>query len=286
MIKRLYGRLIFLFLILFSFGWMAETAYAQTCSLSSTFTAAGTASSSCFVKAGNQTLATLSGTWVGTNQWQMSRDNGASWVIVASYTANASFKSQVQNRDVLFRWFPYAYTSGTVTYVIRDLTTLLGRIKYSNVPIGSVAYGSLGTSAVCSATEELVTDIEIGSPKTLTGAALLIGATGGTDKFIYILRDSTGRLVANTSTAGVTVGTANTFQEIAFTAPVDVQPGRYYISEQCNGTTATIRRIAASTFVTATGAALTSVFGTIPQYLATMPTGAPTADKGPFFYVY
>ena len=262
-----------------------QPAFAQACSVSSTFTSAGTGSTACFTKAGNQVQVTISNTFVGTWQLQYSTDNGASYRIQDTGTGTSGFPTPKMTADVLWRLFPSAYTSGTITYTLLDLSQKLGRIRYPNVDIGSVAYGSLGTSTACSATAEPVTDIYVGANGiTFTGLGALLGATGGTDPVIFILRDSTGTLVATTTTAGTTAGTANTFQEIAFTSPVTLPAGRYYPSIQCNGTTATFRLIAASTYVNATGSFLTSVYGTIPRVLA-MPTTF-TATKAPFIYLY
>lgn len=103
--------------------------------------------------------------------------------------------------------------------------------------------------------------ITIGAAQQITGIQALIGATGGTDKFIYELHDSTGVLVATTALAGVTVGTANTWQQIPFTAPYAALAGTYYIVVQLNGTTARFATYNAPSAPIFTGSA-TGVFGT------------------------
>jgi len=80
--------------------------------------------------------------------------------------------------------------------------------------------------------------INSGVSMTVTGIAVLIGSTGGTDNWLVELHDSTGALVATSATAGVTAGTAGSWQQIAFTAAVTVPAGTYFIVVQSNGTTA------------------------------------------------
>ncbi|MFB9952043.1 hypothetical protein ACFFP0_24605 [Rhizobium puerariae] len=103
--------------------------------------------------------------------------------------------------------------------------------------------------------------IDIDTPTTITGVAALIGATGGTDSFIFELHDAAGVLVATTATAGVTVGTAGAWQRIPFTSAYVAQKGRYYIAVQINGTTARLAVYNAPTFPLPTGSA-TGTFGT------------------------
>lgn len=121
-----------------------------------------------------------------------------------------------------------------------------------------------------------------GGSTALTGIAALIGATGGTDKFIYELHDSTGALVATTALAGVTVGTAGTWQQIPFTSPVSVAPGNYFIVVQNNGTTARIATYNSPTSPLLTGSA-TGSFGTSA---AITPPTTYTAGVGPVAMVY
>lgn len=77
---------------------------------------------------------------------------------------------------------------------------------------------------------------------TLTGVGYNIGGTGGTDKVITALYDRAGVLLANSDLAGVTVGTQDTMQEVAFTATYDAKgPELYYVALQFNGNTARFR---------------------------------------------
>ena len=158
-----------------------------------------------------------------------------------------------------------------------------GRSRYSTVPIGSVAYGSMGTNTTLVAGTIYWAEVNIPREVDLTGAAVLNGATVGTDKGIVALYDTNGALVCNSALAGATTSGANAFQQYAFTAVQKVQPGRYFIAYQSNGTTDTIRTIAVSTFIDSLTASATGTFGTLTAL--TVPTTI-TADKGPVGYVY
>jgi hypothetical protein len=119
-------------------------------------------------------------------------------------------------------------------------------------------------------------------PTLLTGIAALIGATGGTDKFIYELHDFTGAIVATTALAGVTVGTAGTWQQIPFTSQYLANPGNYFIVVQLNGTTARLATFNSPTSPLLTGSA-TGTFGTSA---AITPPTTYTAGVGPVAVVY
>jgi hypothetical protein len=155
--------------------------------------------------------------------------------------------------------------------------------KPATIDVGSVAYSSLGTSAVHVAGTIYLAELQMPrSKQTVTGIGVLNGATVGTDNLIAALFDASGRLIAKTAST-LSAG-ANAFQEIAF-SPLPIRlptDGTYWIGVQCNGTTATTRRIAASTFLRRTKSS-TGSFGTIPDQ--TLPSTF-TADVGPIAYVY
>lgn len=186
-------------------------------------------------------------------------------------------------------------TSGAVTVGgtlgVTGATTLTGGLvgttprRITNIPIGGVAYGSVGTDVGAADSGDIFfSEIWIPANKTLTGAAVLNGATVGTDKWIYALATSTGTVVATTDLAGTTTAGADTFQQIAFTAPYNaVGPARYWLILQANGATDRFQAVAASTYLLDTGTDAAGVFGT----LATItPTTSFTADIGPIGYVY
>lgn len=125
-------------------------------------------------------------------------------------------------------------------------------------------------------------NVAIGSQKTLTGISVLVGGTGGTDSWIAELHDSTGALVATSATAGTTAGTANTWQQLAFTAPITVAPGTYYVAVQSNGTTAKFAVLDSPVSPFVTGSA-TGTFGT---GAAITPPTTYTVNLGPMALPY
>ena len=122
----------------------------------------------------------------------------------------------------------------------------------------------------------------LGNADQLTGIAVLVGGTGGTDKFIVELHDSTGVLVATSALAGVTAGTAGTYQQIPFTAAYSAAAGTYYLAVQSNGTTAKVSAYNAPSMPITTGSAA-GTFGT--SAAITAPTTY-TAGVGPVAVIY
>lgn len=119
---------------------------------------------------------------------------------------------------------------------------------------------------------------------TVTGLGFLIGSVGGTHKVILSLHDGAGKLLANTDTAGVTVGTAANFQKIALTSPkAIIGPGRYYVAATFSGTTPKFRAYTIPNTPGRAGSS-TATFGT-PVDLVISATDF-TADKGPIMFVY
>ena len=163
---------------------------------------------------------------------------------------------------------PVAFTSNT---------------RISNIPIGGVAYGSLGTNAVHVAGTIYVAELFLPYRKTITGLAVMNGDVVGTDKLIVGLYAATGgAVVANSALAGATSAGADAFQEIALTATYDALAGKYYAAVQCDGTTAKTRRIAASTYLNL-AKSFAGSFGTLGSL--TVPTTT-AADTGPIVYAY
>ena len=76
-----------------------------------------------------------------------------------------------------------------------------------------------GADIACTDGTSYYSEIYIPYNMTVTGLGFLIGSVGGTHKAILSLHDGAGKLLANTTTAGVTVGTAANFQKIALTSP-------------------------------------------------------------------
>lgn len=158
-----------------------------------------------------------------------------------------------------------------------------GRSRYSTVPIGSVAYGSSGTSTTPTAGTTYFAELFLPRAIVLTGAAVLNGSTAATDLLIYGLYNTVGELVANTALDGTLAANSDTAQAIAFTATYSAAPGRYWLAWQTNGTTTRVRTIAASTFIDCLTGSVAGTFATLPTI--TIPTTI-TATVGPIGYVY
>lgn len=148
-----------------------------------------------------------------------------------------------------------------------------------------MSYLSNNLSTTTVAGTRYYSEVDVAPGTVVTGISALIGAVGGTDKFIYELHDNAGNMIATTALAGVTVGTAGTYQSIPFTAPVTLPntiAGPYFIVVQSNGTTAKIATYNAPTASRLTGSA-TGTFGTSA---AITPPTTYTAGVGPVAILY
>lgn len=178
-------------------------------------------------------------------------------------------------------------TPGQVNAVTE--TNSLG--QYSNIPIGSVAYGSLGTNTTDVAGQLWVVSFTLPLDTTLANIKCLAGATATTDNVIGALYkqnlagDTTmATLVANSALAGALLSGASTFQTYTFTTAYVAKAGKYFMVLQGNGTAAgAIRTIAASTYIGLAAGSIAGTFGTLGAQI-TFPTTF-TADKGPICYV-
>lgn len=155
----------------------------------------------------------------------------------------------------------------------------------SNVPIGSVAYGSFGTSTADVAGQLWITSIIVPYNYVVSSIGFLQGATATTDNVLVALFDGGGNKLATSALAGVTLSGASTFQEQALLSAVQLYgPNRYFVAVQGNGTAAgAIRTVATATFVGLLAGTLAGAFGTVPSRIA-LPTTF-TADNGPIVYL-
>jgi len=112
-----------------------------------------------------------------------------------------------------------------------------GAIAPSILAALSLFYGNFSSKTTV-AGSRYFSSLTFGTPVTVTGINVLIGSVGGTDTWLVEIHDSTGALVATSSTSGVTAGTAGTWQQIALTAPITLAAGTYFVALQTNGTTA------------------------------------------------
>lgn len=140
-----------------------------------------------------------------------------------------------------------------------------GPLIWPCINLGSAALTSYETNGVAPVAGTLnLTEIYVPYWQTWTGAGVLNGTVVGTDNFIVALYGSNGALIANSALAGTLSAGASVFQNIAFTAPVVLAPGRYFIGVQSNGTTATLRHLLAANGSNVCTSATTGTFGTIP----------------------
>ena len=159
---------------------------------------------------------------------------------------------------------------------VASKTTVAGTRYYSSIDVTAPASSAADGGANQTSPVALITGIQA-----------LIGATGGTDKFIYELHDSAGVLVATTALAGVTVGTAGTWQQIPFTSTVALTPGTYFLVVQSNGTTATPSVYNFPAPAVATTPLITgSVAGTFGTSANFTPATTYTANVGPVALLY
>lgn len=160
------------------------------------------------------------------------------------------------------------------------------KVLYMPQP-GAVAKTSINsTGTVLAATTMYCTELQVPFSKLATGLAPLLGSVGGTDKHLVALYDSSGNLLANSATAGVTAGTASTYEQISFTTPYYiVGPAQYFGCLQTNGTTATVRMLVTTVQDDYLTKGVTSItFGTVPATI-TVPTTFTTA-VGPYFGIF
>ena len=158
--------------------------------------------------------------------------------------------------------------------------------KVCTVPIGSVAYGSFGTSTTTSTTKQLMAEVFVPQTMYVTGITELNGSAVDTNsKVIVALYSISGNKVANSAVAG-TANTGNdAFLAVAFTTPALVTgPAKYLVALQDDtADTNGVRTVATATFNNLVAGEVTSVFGTLAA--VTVPTTF-TADKGPIACLY
>lgn len=167
---------------------------------------------------------------------------------------------------------------GTPTYYQGPLTL-------PAIPMGAAALTTFETNGVAQ-TAGSINLIEIYVPylQTWTGAGVLNGTVVGTDNLIVCLYGTDGNRIATSALAGTLSAGASVFQNIAFTAPVTLIPGRYFIGVQASGATATIRHNLAANGAANCASTTAGVFGTIPASL-TVPATFTTA-VGPIAQLY
>lgn len=168
-----------------------------------------------------------------------------------------------------------------------------GKLRVASIPIGGVAYGSLGTNSTDVNGQLWITDIFIPMKRVITKIGVLQGGTATTDNILVAIYNAYGQLLASSALAGAVLSGANTFQEFALVlnaAGATISslqlygPNQYFIAVQGNGTAAgAIRTVATNTYIDVIGTSVAGTFGTLPATI-TVPTTF-TADKAPIVYV-
>lgn len=160
-----------------------------------------------------------------------------------------------------------------------------GPLTLPAIPMGAAALTGYETNGVAQ-TAGSINLIEIYVPyiQTWTGVGVLNGTVVGTDNLIVVLYGSDGTRIRTSALAGTLSAGASVFQNIAFTSPITLLPGRYFIGVQASGATATIRHNLAANGAANCSSTTVGVFGTIPATL-TVPATFTTA-VGPIAQLY
>ena len=163
-------------------------------------------------------------------------------------------------------------------------TSKQGPAVVANIAVGSIALTGYETNGVVQTAWTLnFTEIYCPAWATWTGAGCLQGTTVGATSMVYYLMGSNGAFIANTLITGTASAGASTFQQIAFTAPVTLPPGVYYVGVQQNATGAdTIRHVlsafgAAPLCGTLAGTTFAAMRATLVASGITVPTTFTTA---------
>lgn len=156
-------------------------------------------------------------------------------------------------------------------------TYLQGPSIWPNIALGSAALTGYETNGVTqTAGQWNYTEIFVPYWNTWKGAGVLNGTTVGTSKHLLALWGTNGTLLANTAVAGTTTAGASVMQNIAFTAPILLPPGRYFIGAQLDVATDTIRHLLAANGSFAINGTQAGTFGTVPN-ITTVSTTFTTA---------
>lgn len=278
-------KLVFSFVFVLALLALATPeTFAQGCSVTGiSLTSTGTSSSTCFVPAGQGIAFAITGTWAGTANVYRSDNGGTSYTSIVNTTANVAGQISPNTFNALYKVTFDSRTSGTLTGTLLGLNPLPGRRIFSNIEIGNVAYGSIGTSTVTVAGTHYCTDIPVTRQFTATDIFVLAGTLSPADNWLVELYDGSGALLGNSAVAGFATSGSNTFQDGVLLSAVSMAPGLYFACMQSNGTTDAVRLLATLTFVAPETTSVTGTFGTVPTTLA-VPTTF-TALKGPVMYL-
>lgn len=185
--------------------------------------------------------------------------------------------------------------SGTSVQVTADqIKTYVNEAPAVEVTNGFSKFGTFpilssltdGTDSACSDGDIYWASVYIPHSSTITGIKVLNGTVAGTDYVIVALYDNAGAKLANSTLVGTVTSGTNTFQSVAFTAPVNIiGPNYFYIAVQFNGTTDKFRTIPANNVCEFTSVCNsdTGTFGTLPSIT---PGSSFVSNQGPIAFTY
>lgn len=156
---------------------------------------------------------------------------------------------------------------------------LLGPVRLPNIPLGAVAYGSVGTDVAGVSGTIYGSEGYNPASRLVTTISILNGAVVGTNNYLVILANATGVVLGTSALAGALSAGADSLQAFNLLTPVTLPEGRYYVAVQyAAGATATFVAISTLTYLNATFSQA-GVFGTVPATLTIATTF--TANIGP-----
>lgn len=156
-------------------------------------------------------------------------------------------------------------------------TVQQGPLFWPCISLGSAALTGYETNGVAQVAGTMnFTEIYVPYTQTWLGAGILNGTTVGTHNVLTALYGSNGVLLANSAVAGVVSASASVFQNINYTAPITLPPGRYFLGFQYSGTTPTPRHLLAANGSNIITGTVAGTFGTVPATI-TVPTTFTTA---------
>lgn len=246
----------------------------------------------------SSTLAATGNFSINTNKFNVTASSGNTTVAgtlgVTGAVSASSTVDSAGNFSVATNKFNVTAGSGNTTVAgtlgVTGATTFTGGVATSsgansNFMAWKPSSLTSGTSTQASATHVYVTQVFIPYNATLTGVYVNNGATVGTNKYVAILYSSSGAVLANSTTAGITTSGADAYQQLAFAATyAAVGPAIYYVGLQVNGTTDRFRTVPA---VGQYGGFTADISGQTFGTAATItPPTTFTADVGPVVFTY
>lgn len=217
--------------------------------------------------------------------------SGASVEITASQYFISAASSSVIVEEVTGEALVDEVRAATATFsstlAVTGATTLTGGVAGGiprNVCTWQAVAATSGTDTACTNGTAYTGSVFLPMNATITGIQYLIGSVGGTDKVVASLHSASGAVLANSATAGATVGTAANLQQVAFTSTYAATgPAFYFVALTFNGTTAKFRTVPAHTQNGVVGGSETQTFGTVAAFT---PNTTFTADTIPVASLY